>query len=237
MTLSDLQTLIGSLCNDSNHDRYTTIDIGTELDNTMDDWNLKARILKDTVTLTTVDGTRQYALSGLTGTPIAFPRVTHKGILLQKVSKSWLDLYVGGQDWTDDTGTPTKFLVESNDPDVQYLTVYPTPQAADAGSNLVVEYLKRHTSMSSSTDTPFMSGTTVSGLLRPYDWGLAYSTAARLLARDPNPLVAAKVGAYAKIGIGVLEDLIQVFKAMEADEPKRMKGGRYWASGMGYFNK
>lgn len=234
MTLSDLQSLIGALTNDPGHDRYTTGDINTELDNTQDKWNLEAKIIKDSVTLTTVDGTRQYALSGLTGTPISFPRVTHKGLELKKVSKTWMDLYAG-DDWTDDTGTPKRFFIEAEDPDNQYITVHPIPQSADAGANLVVEYIKRHTSMSASSDVPFMSGATSNSLLRPYDFGIAYDVAARLLMRDPSQENTMKVADYQKQAGNILADVIQVFKALEKDEPPRLRGGRYWNSGNVYY--
>lgn len=225
MDLSGLQTFVGDLTNDPNHDRYTTAKMGTEFDNVMDEWNVKARILKDTITITTVDRTRQYALSNLTGTPIAFSRVTHKGIELKKKDKAWMDMFAG-DDWTDDNGTPKYFIVEATDPDVQQLTVYPIPGSGDAGANLVVEYIKRHASMSASTDTPFMSGTTVQGLLRPYDYGIGYQAAAKLLLRDPSPENAQKALAFQKIANGVLADVVQVFKALEKEEPMRLRGGR-----------
>ena len=226
MTLSDLRVFIGSLTNDPNHDRYTTTDIGTELDNSMDRWNVEAKIIKDTVTVTVVDGTRQYAVSGLTGTPISFPRVTHKGLLLKKRSKSYFDLFNGGTDWTTIQGTPTEFLIEITDPDNQQITVFPKPTGNDAGANLVVEYIKRHTSMSADSDTPFMSGTTANSLLRPYDWGLGYEASARLLARDPSETNSPKSSNYAGIARGVMADVIQVFKALEAEEPMRLRSDR-----------
>lgn len=237
MTLSDLQTLIGNLTNDPNHDRYTTTDIGIELDNSQDEWNAEIGIIKDTVTLTVVDGTRQYAISGLTGTVIGFRRVTHKGIRLEKVDKSWMDLYAGGQDWTTNNGTPKKFLIEATDPDVQYITLYPTPTANDAGAYLVVEYIKKHTSMSSSTDVPFMSGTSSNSLLRPYDWGLAYATSVRLLLRDPSKESVAKVQNYSTVAAGVKANVIQVFKDLEEETPRRFRGGRYWNTGSIFFAK
>ena len=230
MTLDDLQTLIGKLTNDPNHDRYSLVDINTELDNSQDIWNLDAKVLKDSVTITVVDGTRQYALSGLTGTPIAFPRTTHKGIDLIKRSKAYFD-HLTNYDWTQDTGTPTDFFIEAEDPDNQFITLHPTPQSGDAGAYLVVEYVKRQTSMSLSTDVPFMSGTTSNYLLRPFDMGLAYSVAAKLLMRDPTQENALKSTNYATIAKNVLAEVIQVFNALEAEEPKRISGGRYWAGG------
>lgn len=221
MDLSALQTLIGSLTNDPQHDRYTTSDIGTELDNSQDKWNVEAKIIKDTVTLTIVDGTRQYVLSGLTGTPISFLRVTHKGLELEKVDKIFMDLYTGS-DWTQDIGTPKRFFIEATDPDIQYLAVHPTPQAADAGANLVVEYIKRHTALSASTDKPFNGN----DLLLPYHYGLAYDTASRLLSRDPSPQNSSKVITYQREAGIVMANVVQVFKALEKQEPWRLKGGR-----------
>lgn len=222
MIYSELQSMIGDLTNDPNHDRYSLSRIASELDNSQNKWNIEAKIIKDTVTLTVVDGTRQYLLSTLTGTPISFPRVTHKGIELRKVSKSWIDLYTGS-DWTTDTGTPTKFLIEATDPAVQYLTVHPTPQSGDAGAYLVVEYIKAHTPMSAASDTPFMSGSETNYLLRPYDWGLAYSVSARLLINDPDPTNRAKIPSQASIANGVMAEVVQVFKQLEVEEPKRIR--------------
>jgi hypothetical protein len=223
MDLSEIQTLVGALTNDTSHDRYTTDQINTELNNTQDKWNVRARILKDTVTITVVDGTRQYAISGLTGTVVAFGRVTHKGLELEKKDKAWFDLYAG-DDWTDDVGTPRKFLIDATDPDVQYITLYPIPQSEDAGDYLVVEYVKRHTTLSSSSDEPFNGN----DLLLPYHYGLAYDVAARLLTRDPSPENKLKSDGYRVEGADVLTDVVQTFKALEKEEPYRLRGGRVW---------
>ncbi len=230
MILSEIQTMIGDLTSDPNHDRYTTTAIGTELDNSQDTWNVEAKIITATTNVTLVSGTRQYALTTLTGTPISFPRTTHKGIDLAKRSKAYFD-HLTGYDWTTDIGTPTEFYIEATDPSNQYITVRPVPQSGDVDGALVVEYVKRHTPMSASTDVPFMSGALSNYLLRPYDWGLCYSVSAKLLLRDPSPANQAKSGNYANIAKNVLADVIQVFKALEAEEPKRISGGRYWSSG------
>lgn len=225
MTLSELQALIGSLCNDSQHDRYALTDINTELDNTQDGFNLAAKIIKDTVTVTTLDGTRQYALSGLTGTPISFKRVTHKGLELHKRSKVYFDLYTQ-VDWTADVGTPAEYMIEAEDPDDQKITVHPTPQSGDAGANLVVEYIKRHTPMSAASDVPFMSVTSSNLELRPYDFYLAYDVAARLLTRDPSQENLLKIAEFQKVSKVGVSQIVEVFKALEKEEPPRLRGGR-----------
>lgn len=235
MTLSELQALIGSLTTDPNHDRYTLSDINTELDNTQRQWNQEIKIIKETTTITTIDGQRQYLLSLITGTPIAFPRVTHKGLIIAKRSKAYFDLY--NYNWTTDIGTPIEFCVEATDPGNLYLTLHPTPQSGDAGANLVVEAIIDHTPMVAPTDVPFMLGTTSNYLLRPFDFYIAYSTSARLLARDASAANQSKASEYLKISADGKDNLVQVFKALEAEEPKRMAGGRYWNQGNVQFKK
>lgn len=235
MQLSDLQALIGSLSNDPNHDRYALTDINTELDNAQNQWNEEIKIIKETTTITTVAGQRQYLLTLITGTPIAFSRVTHNGLDLKKRSKQYFDLY--GTDWTMDIGTPVEYCIEATDPSNLYLTLHPTPQGIDAGANLVVEAIIGHTSMSAATDVPFMLGALSNYLLRPYDFYLAYNVSARLLARDPSDLNNARAGQYLRISGEGKANLVQVLKALEAEEPKRMAGGRYWNSGYIRFLK
>lgn len=227
MQLSDLQSLVGELCNDPSNTRYSLTDINTELDNTIGQWNQEIKILKETTTLTVVSNQRQYLLSGITGTPISFPRATHKGLKLKKISKSYLDLY-SGTDWTQVIGTPTAFVIEATDPSNLYLTVYPTPQSGDVGANLVVETVLQHTPMSASTDVPWMLGALSNYLCRPYDFYLAYSAAPRLLARDPSPENQGRSSAYLSIARQGKDLLTTVFKELEAEEPRRMTGGRQW---------
>lgn len=229
MILSELQTLVGALTTDPNHDRYSLSDVNTELDNTMSQWNQEIKIIKETTTLTVVSGQRQYLLSLITGTPLSFPRVTHKGLKLEKRSKQYFDLY--NNDWTQDIGTPIEFCIEGTDPANLYLTVHPTPQSGDIGANLVVEATIAHTPMSASTDVPFLLGVSSNYLLRPFDFYLAYSAAARLLARDPSGANQAKAKQYLALSKDGKDNLIQVFKALEKEEPPRLSGGRYWLQG------
>ncbi len=214
--------MVGYLTNDPNHDRYSTAQIDQQIDNVQNRWNASAGILVDATTLTTVANTREYALTGLTGTPIAFRRVTHKGIELLKRSKVWFDLY-SGSDWTVDVGTPLYYFIDT-DADAFILTVYPTPLDADAGANLVVEYVKQHTALASASDQPFNSLT----YLTPYHYGVAYEVAANLLAQDPDPANQVKIDRFQRLANNAFADLTQVFKAMEKEEPMRLTGGRNW---------
>lgn len=233
MTLSELQVLVGDLTNDPNHDRYTLSQMNSEFDFTQNRWNVEAKIIRQTATITVVAGTRQYpinpsSVTGIDGVVISVIRVTHKGLELKKRDPGWFDLY-SGDDWTQHLGTPIAFTVEFVTWDAPKLTVYPTPRDADAGANLVLQFIALHTTMAAAGDKPFTNSDGVTNdLLRHYDWGIAYDVAARLLARDPNEVNSAKSINYAAIARGVLADIVQVYNALQKEEPYRMRGGRTW---------
>jgi hypothetical protein len=178
--------------------------------------------LVDTTTITVVANDRDYVLTGLTGTPIAFRRVTHRGLELQKRSKQYFDLYAG-DDWSDDIGTPTQYYIDT-DVDGFQIVLYPIPQDADAGATLVVEYVKQHTAIASGSDSPFNSLI----YLLPFHYGVAYEIAGNLLAQDPDQGNTIKMDRYQRMANNALADLIQSFKAMEKEEPLRLSGGRFW---------
>lgn len=228
MILSALQSQIAVLCNDPNNARYLIADINQELDNAQNQWNAEIKIIKETTTIPMVSGQRQYLLSLITGTPISFPRATQAGIDLKKRSKSYFDLYTS-YDWTQIIGTPTDFFIEATDPSNLYLTVYPIPQSGDAANNLVVEAVIAHTPMVNATDVPFMSGALSNYLLRPYDFYLCFDVAARLLTRDPSAENSSRMSSYLTIATQGKDALIDVFKQLEASEPLRISGGRYFS--------
>lgn len=229
MTFAGLKTFIGSKCNDPSEQRYSASDKAQALEDSQTHFNLTAKILKSTTTLTVVDGTRQYALSGITGTPIAFERVTHKNIPLKKRSKSYFDLYLGGIDWTSVTGTPTQYFVEESDPSNQYLTVFPVPGPEDAGANLVVEAIIAHTPMSADGDYPFMKSGVSNYILRPYDVFVAYHAAYLLLMGDPTQENIIKAqgqdgdSGYKGIAQDGLDQIVQTLNALEQEEPPSIK--------------
>jgi len=233
MTLSELQAQVGALTNDPNYDRYSLSDINAELGNSQTKWNLSAKILKLTTSSVIIAGSNYFGLTPF-GTPtnivLAYDRVTLDSLPLKKRSKAWMDLYTG-TNWSAHTGTPTIYYIDVSY-GVERIYLYPTPTSADAGKSLVYETITSHIPMSSSTDRPFQwyAGSS-SFLTTPYDYGLAYDAAARLLLRDPSTANAKKSEDYKNIANGVLDQVIQTFKALEAEEPKRLSGGRYWNSG------
>jgi hypothetical protein len=225
-TLSDLQTYISGKINDPTNTRYSLTTINSELDTVQDRWNLEAHIVRDSVTLTTVAGTSTYALSGLTGTPIKFLRVTHKGINLQKRSKQYFDMFTS-YDWTADNGTPNDYYIDINT-STPLIGVRPNPQGNDAGANLKIEYVKRHTSMSAASDTPFMNGSSANTLVAPYFYGVGLEAAANLLDPDPTPETVQKASLFRAQAERVLSIVMQIYTDLDSDEPLRIQGGRNW---------
>lgn len=227
MQLSDLQTQVGILTNDSVHTQYLISDVTSELNNTQRQWNSEIKIIKQTTTIPVVAAQRQYALTLLANTPVSFPRVTQNGIDLKKRSKSYFDLYTS-YNWTLINGTPTDFFIEATDASNLFLTVYPNPTGNDVPTSFVVEAVIDTTDMANATDTPYMKGSIANYLCRPYDFYIAYSAAARLLSRDPSPENASRQANYMKIAGEGKDLLMTVFKELEIEEPRRLVGGRQW---------
>lgn len=211
------------MVNDPNHDRYSTSQIDTQLDIVQNRWNVDGGILVDTVPISVIDGLSVYSISVLGGIVIDYRRVTHNGIELTKRSKAWFDLYAS-HDWSNDVGTPTDFYIETTGISFE-IVLYPKPTSADAGTNnLVVEFVKQHTTMATGTDEPFDN----IPYLGAYHYGIAYHAASNLLSQDPDPVNAAKAARYLKLGDIAYADLLQHYKQFDKDEPLRLSGGRYW---------
>lgn len=231
LTLSDLQTYISGKINDPSNARYSTTLINEELDIVQDRWNLEALICRFAVTLATTGGVSTCALSGLTGTPMKFLRVAHKGIPLTKRSKEYFDRY-SAIDWTTSTGTPRDYYIDLTQSS-PVIGLRPQPQIADAGTNLLVEYLIRHTSMVNPTDQPFSIAGNLNTLISPYIYGIGLEAAANILEPDPTKETVAKVQAFKAQANRVLSLVQQIYADFDLDEPYRFSGGRNWALGNG----
>lgn len=230
-TLADLQGLISNLVNDPANTRYSLTEINQFLDTVQDRWNYEANICKTAQTLTTVGGTSAYALSTLTGNALKIFRVAHKGIALTQRSKAYFDQYTA-YDWTGDTGTPKDFCVDMTLTSPSII-LRPNPTTNDAGANLLVEYLVRHTQMVNPTDTPFNINGTANTLIQPYVYGIGLEVAAEILEPDPTKETVMKATTFRKQAERVLSNVIQIYTDFDAELPFRMRGGRNWTAGSG----
>lgn len=193
----------------------------TEINRSQKQIVLDTRCLSDTHTYTIVSGTAEYAL------PADFMcvvGVTHKQLDLLPTAKNILDFYAGVEDWTDDEGTPTEYYVGIKDPDTTSLFVYPIPQSADAGPNLLMEYLVAPADMSADADVPFNSHT----LLFPYHEAIVHDVVQRLLAEDEmTPKIIQKIGYHQLERDKIYQKIERTFKNAQ-NKPLRLRGGRKW---------
>lgn len=167
--------------------------------------------------MTVVDGTSEYSLP----TDIMdVLRVAHKGIKIESLSAYELDLRLN-QDWTDDIGTPTNYYVDL-DPNNKKLRLFPIPQAADAGANLTVEYLKIPPTLSADASVPFDGHT----LLIPYHDAIAYWAAASLLMVRPDQPALVMSGNYMNKYQGYVDKCIEAFIGMGNTRPINIYRGR-----------
>jgi hypothetical protein len=100
------------------------------------------------------------------------------------------------------------------------------PQDNDAGSNLSVEYLARHTPMVNPTDTPFTLGTTQNTLIGPYLDGIAMEVAGSILQHDPTQETLIKSKNFLNEAKEYMSQVVSIYQRLEEDEPWHMRGGR-----------
>jgi hypothetical protein len=160
----------------------------------------------------------------LSTTPLEFIRVTHKGIDLTKRSKDYFDTYTG-YDWTTMTGTPRDYFIDLLQ-SAPYIGVRPCPTSNDAGANLLVEYLGRHSPMVNSSDIPFTVNGSINTLIKPFLAGLASEVSADILEHDPTPETIQKAKTFKADASAMLSQVVSFYQRLEEDEPWHMRGGR-----------
>jgi hypothetical protein len=219
LTRSDLVTRIGDLTQDPSHQEWSSSKKQQKIEEAQERFILDTRALVDTSTGTCVDGTSEYSLPT---DVLDITRLAHKGIRLRRMSKFDLDIQLQS-DWSDDTGTPRSYFVDL-DPNNKVYRVYPTPQAADAGANLTIEYIKIPPALSADSSVPFDGHT----LMTPYHMAIVYFAAAELLKQNPDEARIAKIRLYQKEYEILVAQCRETFKAMSDTVPLRMRGGRYF---------
>lgn len=223
LTRSDLVSRIGDLIGDPENTRWTSTQKQNKIQEVQEQFVLDTRVLVDSQTETVVAGTSEYSLPS---DVLDIIRVAHRGIRLQRLSKFELDnLYQS--DWSDDEGTPHSYYVDL-DPNNKKLRLFPVPKAADAGANLVEEWVKIPPTLSSDASVPFDGHT----LLVPYHMALAYKAASEFLKvelqNNPNGQgVLATIREYEREYNRLVSHCIETFKHLGETSPMRFRGGRY----------
>lgn len=158
MNRATIRSLAAKFCNDPNLTRYTATQYNEAIDIAEQEFALDSKALfKDAGTYSVVAGTATYSL------PSDFwieKEVSHKGLKLLPITRH--DLILGnGDDWTDDAGTPTHYIIDPEEARKQ-IRLYPIPEGDDAGANLILTYYQVPAPMTGDTSTPFNSSTLMS---------------------------------------------------------------------------
>jgi hypothetical protein len=243
-TLSDLQSYIGDLINDSTFTRYPLTLINSYLDLAQHRWNSEGKICRLTDYIACTANQYRYQLSGnLTLMPLMILRATWKGVPLIARSKDYFDKY-SSIDWTTTIGTPQEFAIDLNSNNTGLsqtgpsLILHPVPQAGDVSlytnavgitnqNPLGIEYLAPHTTMVNPTDQPFtVNGTFINTAMIPYLAGLGLDVSASILEPDPTPETVQKAKIFRAQAQAYLSMVVQMYQGLEEDTPFRFGGGR-----------
>lgn len=209
-------TQVSELIGDTSNQQWSAARIQDRLQKAQERFVDDTRCLRDTQTFSIVAGTKTYALATDT---LDVVRVGISGrSALKKISKFDLDLMVGG-DWSTTLGSPAYFYVDTSSTNTN-LTLYPTPQAGDAGTNnLIVDYVKVPPVMSSDSSLP-LNGQT---LLQPYLDAICYMAAAEILYASNNPQDWQKAGIMAKKYDIKSTECIELFTNLSNTTPFRLR--------------
>jgi hypothetical protein len=121
-------------------------------------------------------------------------------------------------DWTLEEGTPTHYIIDPEEARKQ-ITLYPEPQAADAGKTLLLRYFAIPAEMDSDTDSPFNS----SALLVQFHLGVAaYASWLLLQGSESTPAIETKKRNLLAIYQDHVTKAVDTFKNT-ASEPIRMR--------------
>jgi hypothetical protein len=217
MTRATLVSRISLLVNDPSDQRFTAAQKQAEIEKAQEQFVIDTRCLKDVLAITVVDGTAEYALP----TDIFdVMRVAHKGLKIESVSAYELDLLYKS-DWSVTRGTPTRYYIDL-DPNNKKIHFFPIPQAADAGANMTMEYLKIPPALSADGSIPLDGHT----LLTPYHDAIAYWAAASLLNILPDQSALVMISQYENKYIKYVDACIENFDSMGRQRPLNIYRGR-----------
>lgn len=202
------QTRYGSLLSDATNDANKQFALDSKC------------LFKDAPTYAVVSGTAAYAL------PSDFmleKGVTFKGLKLDPITRTQL-LASQSDDWTDDVGTPTHFIIDPEEARKQIL-LYPIPQSDDAGNNLILTYYPEPTTMAADADLP-LNGY---ALLDPYHIAIAYLAAWYVLCSEvATPEILSKLANLNRLYNDKVVEAIDKFKNTASAPISIRKSGRLW---------
>lgn len=224
MNLASLREQTARFVGDKDITRYTSADYTTALNRAQEQFAMESKILWKDVTWTTVAGTAAYAFSAastdISSSFLWEEFVTLDGSELSPISRHELQRLSRGDDWTDDQGTPSNFIIDAEEAQKK-IRLYPIVQEA---KTLSMRCYVLPTSLSGDTDTPLNSST----LTSQFHISLcAYAAWLLLLAEEATPGVIAKRRELLEIYSNGRDLAVDTFKNTMSMGIK-IKGSRIW---------
>lgn len=224
MNLGTLREQTSRFVGDKDITRHASADYTTALNRAQEQMALESRALWKDVTWTTVSGTAAYEFSaGSTDISSLFmweDWVTYNGYELNPISRHELQRLHPGDDWTDDAGAPTHFIIDPEEAQKK-IRLYPIPQEA---VTLSMRCFVLPTVLASDSDVPLNSST----LLSQFHVGIAaYAAWLLLLGEETTAGIAEKRRELLEIYNNSRDLAIDTFKNTVSMGIK-IKGSRIW---------
>lgn len=220
MIRSALTSLMASLAGDPSQTRYSGL-YNDRANRAQEQFALDSKTTWKDTTWTSASGDATYAL------PSDFmweKYVLFNGLPLTPISRDKMHSLSTSDDWTDDTGTPTHYIVDPEEAAKQLL-LYPIPQGDDASKTISMRYFALPAEMTADSDIPLNS----SALLAQFHAGVAAYGAWLLLASEPfTPELSAKMASLLAIYNDAVTNAVDTFRNT-ASETIRMTPKKSWA--------
>lgn len=224
MNRGAVRTQAAIFCGDPDQTRYTTTQYNDAINRAQDNFAAESRALWKDVTWTTVSGTAAYAFSAASSDISSDFQyedwVMFDGSELSPMSRHELQRLTRGDDWTDDSGAPTHFIIDPEQAQ-RKIRLYPIP---DSAKTLTLRYYPLPAELSSDSDIPFNSST----LMTRFHLGIAAFAAWLLIMGEvQTPPLAAKQAKLLALYSDAVDKAIDTFKNTMS-MGIRIKGSRVW---------
>lgn len=222
MNLSTLRDQTAKFCSDPDRTRFGDSAYLTALNLAQEQFALDTRSLwKDTTwTSTAEDATYAFSAASPVATDFMWEdTIYYDGKLLTPTSRRDFAVLSPGVDWTVETGTPTRVLVDPEEA-VKGIRLYPIP--TESGKTIAMRYFPLPTALADDEDTPLNS----SALMAQFHIGLcAYAAWLLLLGETATPEIRQKRSDLLSVYSDAATKANDLFKNT-VSAPWRMRGSR-----------
>lgn len=219
MTLATLTSLVAQMVGDPDQTRYSGL-YTSKINRAQEQFALDSKCLWKDTTYTSANGDADYNLPS----DFMFEEwVRFNSKPLQPISRTRLAELNPKTNWTDDTGTPTHYIIDPEEA-VKELLLYPIPQADDASKTISMRYYPIPAEMTTGSDVPLNS----SALLAQFHPGIAaYAGWLLMLGERASAETLAKRTELLSVYNDMVSKAVDTFKNT-VTEPLRMRPQKAW---------